>query len=570
MNEEDIEEQESVNGYNKDKKLNGPQLLTGMTPVKFITPTNEEMGYAVETNANDEGWYDYGTTPETKKWANTQTEDGSMWVWIPRYAYKITYYTDDPNDPNKNAEVTGNVTQYGKIDVKFLIGKTDSYYDDNGEIKEAQRAKTANEEINTTEDYTVHPVFTDESSIGFYNGGWDEELTGIWVAKFEAGYASANNNAPVKASSVNYENKNNNKVYVPAIENPAGTQDYLDARNWLDGIYGDETTAIKYPTFQPLTYSMNYICPSDAFKISKALTESENIYGLSSVDADSHLMKNSEWGAVAYLTKSKYGRNGEQITSNNGNLNSGDRARTETAGKSEVDSAYVVTGIVARSKASGQNLITQTQIDKVVNGEATNVNGSYLWNQVNGQKGSTTGTIYGIYDLGGGLNEMEAGFISNGNVNLYRYGQAVIDSAGVTYTENATHTSARVNANTGTSSKYVTIYRPHSDKENAGTNSSDSERSQANFTAFTGNSHMYGDSIRETTTSNAGTNNSGWTTSSWDKEASVFPEGSIMFFVRGGSWAHAGYNKVHFFYRFVGYPYYNTGFRTVLVNSVEH
>src|SRR5699024_7411562 len=32
---------------------------------------------------------------------------------------------------------------------------------------------------------------------------------------------------------------------------------------------------------------------------------------------ESHMIKNSEWGAVAYLTESKYGRNGTEVTINN-------------------------------------------------------------------------------------------------------------------------------------------------------------------------------------------------------------------------------------------------------------
>ena len=36
---------------------------------------------------------------ENKKWANAKTEDGSMWVWIPRYAYKVVY--NDPSDKSK-------------------------------------------------------------------------------------------------------------------------------------------------------------------------------------------------------------------------------------------------------------------------------------------------------------------------------------------------------------------------------------------------------------------------------------------------------------------------------------
>ena len=307
----------SERGWNQEKKANKPVLLTGMTPIKFNEPTENKIGSAVETTENDAEWYQYGITSQSRKWANAETEDGSMWVWIPRYAYKI-------DDANK------------KIDVKFLIGTTDLYIDDDGEIKEAQRAISANQAIDTTADYTVHPAFTNESPINFANGGWDKELTGIWVAKFEAGYASANNNAPVKASSINYEDKYSNRVYVLAVENPAGSTDWITGRrNWLDGIYGTETTAIKYPTFQPLTYSMNYISISDSFKISRALTESGNIYGLDATDADSHLMKNSEWGAVAYLTQSKYGRDGTEITVNNASLNSGGEARqeTETAGK---------------------------------------------------------------------------------------------------------------------------------------------------------------------------------------------------------------------------------------------
>ena len=34
--------------------------------------------------------YNYGETESTRKWANAKTSDGSMWVWIPRYAYSIT------------------------------------------------------------------------------------------------------------------------------------------------------------------------------------------------------------------------------------------------------------------------------------------------------------------------------------------------------------------------------------------------------------------------------------------------------------------------------------------------
>ena len=53
------------------------------------------------------------------------------------------------------------------IDVKFLVGTTDQYYDDEGNLQTAKRAKSATEEVDTTSDYYVHPAFTDESDINY-------------------------------------------------------------------------------------------------------------------------------------------------------------------------------------------------------------------------------------------------------------------------------------------------------------------------------------------------------------------------------------------------------------------
>ena len=268
-----------------DGKVNKPELMTGMSAIKFTEPTDSAEGTTVDTTSNDTEWYNY----ENKKWANAKTEDGSMWVWIPRYAYRIH-------------KENGVATQ--KFDIVFLVGLTDNYYDENGKLQTAQRQTSENQTIVTNGDtYTVHPAFTNESSINYANGGWDKELAGIWVAKFEAGYASGNNSATVKASSVNYSQDTS---WVAKIEAGTSSNSTQPARNWLDGEYGSTTTAIKYPTFQGLTYSMNYINHNDAYRISKVLTEAGNIYGLNGSSTDSHLMKNSEWGAVAYLAQSKY------------------------------------------------------------------------------------------------------------------------------------------------------------------------------------------------------------------------------------------------------------------------
>ena len=41
------------------------------------------------------------------------------------------------------------------------------------------------------------------------------------------------------------------------------------------------------------------------------MTRSGNPFGLSSSTTDSHITKNTEWGAIAYLANSKYGINGK-------------------------------------------------------------------------------------------------------------------------------------------------------------------------------------------------------------------------------------------------------------------
>ena len=121
---------------------------------------------------------------------------------------------------------------------------------------------------------------------------------------------------------------------------------------------------------------------------------SSNIYGLSTsrTNTDSHMLTNYEWGAVAYLTNSNYGRctNGSctEVTINNCSSN--------------------ITGIGADSVSASQSSTTCTTTA----------------NKYNGSKGvlaSTTGNITGVYDMSGGTNEYVMGNMSytSGNYTLY-------------------------------------------------------------------------------------------------------------------------------------------------------
>ena len=466
-----------------DGKVNKPELMTGMKAIKFTKPTDSTEGKdetVSDSSKND--WYNYSE----KKWANAKTNDGSMWVWIPRYAYKI----------NKSNQT---------FDVVFLVGTTDNYYNKDGKLQTAKRQTSETDIPDATKDYVVHSAFTNESNIGYVNGGWKKELTGIWVSKFGAGFVDKDTfkaNRDMYTSSVNYTQVTG---YTPANKDE-------DARNYLDGIYGSKSTAIKYPTFQGGKYSMNYINHSDAFSISRALTDSNNIYKLSNKETDSHLIKNSEWGAVSYLGQSQYGLNGTNICINNLNINNGE------------EYVYAKTGYASKNGNDS--------------GSTNSTNDVWKWNEKNGTAASCTGTIYGIYDMSGGTWERSAAIINNSanysnGGNLNTYGKAIMNAL-----------------NNGKSSEYVTVYPTGESK-----GQSLDDASKSNYAA---NTKIYGDAIRETSTAGLGQ-------TSWHDDYSSFVGAHGPFFVRSGfCWYTSGVG-LFCFYRNDGYSAYDSGFRSVLV-----
>ena len=145
-----------LNGdYNQDMNTgaNEPKLVTGMKPVIF-----DESDGTARPLEEDEEWYNY----EECRWANAETMDESLWVWIPRFAYKITYYTDESKTDKKgmkdasgykkaNGETVTNSgneaeneidtigdevkSNYGSIEVVFLQDTGNKYYkEENGKL----------------------------------------------------------------------------------------------------------------------------------------------------------------------------------------------------------------------------------------------------------------------------------------------------------------------------------------------------------------------------------------------------------------------------------------------------
>ena len=122
------------------------------------------------------------------------------------------------------------------------------------------------------------------------------------------------------------------------------------------------------------------------------------------------------------------------------------------------------------------------------------------YNTTNGMKASTTGTIYGVYDMSGGAWERTAAYINNGHGNL------------------ATNSSSLVNG----ASKYKNVYT--ADKQ--WTESAPDSQS-GNYDLSTPNNGHYGDAVYETSSAYTGQG-------CWYKDYSIFPYARWTIFERGG------------------------------------
>ncbi|MBP3461318.1 MAG: type II secretion system protein [Bacilli bacterium] len=176
----------------------------------------------------------------------------------------------------------------------------------------------------------------------------------------------------------------------------------------------DEESFTKKDTF--LKKNPNYSVATDSSKLivkpnTRSLTNKKvsDFYKLiknSHQDLNSHMMTNMEWGAVAYLTYSKYGRCNEktctEVTINN------------------INTGYYRSSAVFSGQWEYGATITGCAADTVSAGVISNVNEcTNKYNTTKGYLASTTGKISGIYDMSGGNWEYVMGVLENASGKLY-------------------------------------------------------------------------------------------------------------------------------------------------------
>ena len=308
--------------------------------------------------------------------------------------------------------------------------------------------------------WLTHPAFT------------TLDVNGIWVGKFESGYNGATTTAA-------------------AQQNVA-----------------DKTKLI----IKPNVYSWRNITVGNAFKTSYEYNR----------DLDSHMMKNTEWGAVAYLSHSEYGNLGE--TGNGFSL------------RINNNSAYITGYSGVEEPTVGYNKGTSREGNRVES-TAIGADGTYTVNYLNTNSvvSSTTGNYSGVYDMSGGAWEYVMGYTTGAST-------------------------------VGGASTITTLYPKFFDTDSEYTKYYDKYTSTA-ITNFS--NRILGDATGEMGTffSETDPDGSARNKSSWYGDYANFAIDSNPWFGRGGYWSYGTVSGAFAFYNGVGGAYATLSFRVVLAPS---
>ena len=292
---------------------NKPVLASNMIPV-YYDEANSVWKKADKNNSQkDYRWYSYTSTGEYKgMWANAVTVKDTN---------RQTYLNATPGTTIPMDDIT---TMW--VWIPRFNAVTPSNY--NGGTKAKPNA------------IDVTFVKQNETAIDAFTFG-TKELSGFWYGKFETSHTTL-------ASST-------------TANNLGCTNETCSNANGI--------------IIKPNVTNLRWNNVSNFFFASRSMEQPNNSFGFINTEVDTHMSKNNEWGAVAYLTHSIYGRCTDNTTCTEVGINSNVNKQT------------------GYGAPAGSN---------------TSV-GTGTYNMTSGKDASTTGNIYGIYDMSGGANEYVMG-----------------------------------------------------------------------------------------------------------------------------------------------------------------
>ena len=313
-----IEEKSTVSSLDTSG-ANKPVLASNMIPVYYDETSGVWKKADKNNKDNNNRWYSYESSGEYKgMWANAVTVKDTN---------RQTYLNATPGTTISMNDIT---TMWVWIP-RFNAVTPNNY---NGGTKAKPNA------------IDVTYAKQNEPAIDAFTFG-NKELSGFWYGKFETGHATLASNTTKNNLGCTNEICNN-----------------------ANGII-----------IKPNVTSLQYNNLSNFFFASRSMEQTGNSFGFIKDEVDTHMSKNNEWGAVAYLTQSIYGRCTDSTTCAAVGIN------------------------------NNQNTITGYGAPAGSNDSATN--GAY--NTTLGKDASTTKNIYGIYDMAGGSYEYVMGIFADTN-----------------------------------------------------------------------------------------------------------------------------------------------------------
>lgn len=356
---------------------NFPELLENMIPV-YYEATSDTVGVWKKADSTNRDstykWFDYNS----QMWANAVTvkETGtntreyylgasngteismdditSMWVWIPRYKYVIF----NGNNETSNEQMINVIFEHGK-DKTGTVTCVDNIQSSANSTSSEICTDTINGSIVNHKSTYTHPAFTFAS----------EELTGFWIGKFEMSTDDSTcNETP---SDTNCNKQGLNILVKPNVSS-----------------LRYENVSTMFANIRRMEIYGNIHGFSQSKNTTTWLNSSNNLTGEIANDSnnfDTHMIKNMEWGAVSYLSESKYGKYGNSLYTG---------AYKEVYINNNNSSKTGYSGGSFDSNGSNSNTYLYNNLTNQGNGKG------YL-----GAGASTTGNVYGAYDMNGGSFE---------------------------------------------------------------------------------------------------------------------------------------------------------------------
>ena len=177
----------------------------------------------------------------------------------------------------------------------------------------------------------------------------------------------------------------------------------------------NETCNVSNIVVKPNVSSLRSQKVSSFFYAARSMEQTGNSFGFVSSEVDTHMSKNSEWGAVAYLTQSIYGRCTNSTTCSEVYINNSSgyytgRSGGNVSGNTPINGTYTDQTSTTKYNTYGFYTYDDYLLNYNTNTKGNKVSGK-------GTGASTTGTIYGIYDMSGGTWEYVMG-IYNKTIKL--------------------------------------------------------------------------------------------------------------------------------------------------------